>query len=489
MLRRAYFAAITGALLLGHGSAPAAFGDPQIGLNFTAAVLRIDSNNFPPNSMMAAGPTDLVELINGRYSVFSKTDGSLLQTGSLNDFWDASGAGHSGPFAYDPRVLYDPTTQRWYASSADGSMASPANQSHFLFAISKTSDPTQGWTGFAIAADSNQTQWADFPRLGYNGSAVVLAADMFPVNNTGSTATTVTVLVLPKADLLSATPSVAGATRIEYAPVLTSCQPVVDLDKDSLPAYIWAARLSPNRAQRYAVSGPVTSPAISTAGYVGLTFYGLPPDAPQPGGKAGFTTYDQRFAASVVQVSGVVWGVQTVDSGAGRAAVRWIKVDEANNVLLQQGLISDSSLAYYYPSIAVNDKGDVVIGFSGSSQSTYMSAFADVGDTVNGLTTFGDPMLLKAGVATFQILDTYGRNRGGDYSATTLDPNDPNVFWTIQEYISATDTWATEITEITVPEPSVMLVLGLGLVAALLRRRRKVAREEGRRRNSRDERK
>jgi hypothetical protein len=470
-LRRAHLAGLIGVCLLGCLAAPAGAGTPRIGLNFTAGRFRVDSNNFPPNAMCAAGPSTIVELINGRYSVFSKLDGSLLQTRSLGDFWSASGAGPTGNYPYDPRVLFDPFTQRWYASSADGNMAfNPTGQSDFLFAVSNTSDPTQGWTGFSIAADANHAQWADFPMLGFNRDSVVLTSNLYAIGDANYPQTSRAVLVLPKAGLLAPTPTVAGATRLEYAPVAFASQPTVDLDNTGLPTTLWSANGFPGRLLRAKLSGPADAPTISPALFVGMASYGDPPDAPQPGGKASFETYDRRLGASVVLRDGVAWGVQTVSSG-GRAAVHWFKVDEANNVLLQQGLISDGTLSYYYPSIGVNESGDAVIGFSGSSTDVYMSAFAAVGDTEGGLTTFGEAMLLKAGTATFEVLDSFGRNRGGDYSATVADPNDPLAFWTIQEVVLATNEWDTQITEILVPEPGALLLLCAGAATALLRRR------------------
>lgn len=109
-------------------------------------------------------------------------------------------------------------------------------------------------------------------------------------------------------------------------------------------------------------------------------------------------------------------------------------------------------MSYFYPSIAVNTSGDVVIGFSGSNTSTFASAYAVVGTSAGGVPggslTFGSPVQTKAGV------DFYDGDRWGDYSATTVDPADPGVFWTHQEYAGARSgsgtnwNWATQATEV-----------------------------------------
>src|SRR5690242_5045952 len=70
-------------------------------LSFTGSTLFIDSGFIPPDTMGAAGPDHIVELINGRYSVYRKGDGIRIQTSSLDDFWRNAGTSVVG-FSFDP---------------------------------------------------------------------------------------------------------------------------------------------------------------------------------------------------------------------------------------------------------------------------------------------------------------------------------------------------------------------------------------------------
>ena len=64
----------------------------------------------------------------------------------------------------------------------------------------------------------------------------------------------------------------------------------------------------------------------------------------------------------------------------------------------------------------------------------------------------GSVALLKAGQAAYQQLDGSGRNRWGDYSYTSLDPNDDMTMWTIQEYATSTSNiWGTWISQLIAP--------------------------------------
>jgi hypothetical protein len=279
--------------------------------------------------------------------------------------------------------------------------------------------------------------------------------------------------VLPKADLLAAAPSIANATSFERESLgLTGFQPqpVVNLDGAGPPAKFYSGTLTfLGQIQASQIDGPVAAPSFSGGGFIAVDALGEPPDAEQPGPKRNLDAGDSRFGSSLVLQNGVTWGVQSVDVD-GRAAVRWMQIDPENDIVLDSGVIADDALDLTYPSIAVNEFDQIVIGMSGSSESTFPSAYAVVGDKVGGVTNFGDLLLLAAGTSDYQVSAT--RNRWGDYSATVLDPSDPHAFWTFQEFVAAEDTWGVRVTQLLlVPEPGTLALLGAGLALVATRRR------------------
>jgi hypothetical protein len=118
---------------------------------------------------------------------------------------------------------------------------------------------------------------------------------------------------------------------------------------------------------------------------------------------------------------------------AGRSAIRWYRVAASTGLLLESGTLSETGVDYSFPSIAANENGVVLIGFNKSGATEFVSSYAVAGETLGGLTSFGAPMLLKAGVANYHYLPVNGFSRWGDFSSTNVDPSDPNVFWTNQE--------------------------------------------------------
>lgn len=445
-----------------------------IGQNFTSSTF-FESGRNPPDTMGAVGEEHIVELINGRYSAYRKSDGIQVQTSSLNNFWTNAGVTPTGRFAFDPRVLYDPFSQRWFATAVDN----PGGDNSFLIAASNSSDPTAGWTGFAIDSDPLNLRWADFPTLGFDRDGVYIAASMFPIFDFGDSSLRTTIVALSKEELLASTPTVANATVFESLPLDTTgftVQPIVDLDNTELPVPLLSAvDTASGLFKRLNITGNINSPMLDTSGdLISVNPFGLPFGAIQPNPGAFIDTGDNRFSSNLILQNETIWGVQTVGTSSGRSALRWFQIDADTNALLQEGLIADGKFDFYFGSIAVNEFNDVVIGFSGSSESQFVSSYAVLGETNSGVTTFSNPLLLKAGV------DTYNNFRWGDYSATVLDPSDPFSFWTFQEWVADEDIWATQITQLrvirdvaSVPEPTSALgILPLGAfgITAVLKR-------------------
>jgi hypothetical protein len=191
--------------------------------------------------------------------------------------------------------------------------------------------------------------------------------------------------------------------------------------------------------------------------------YDEPPNAAQPDGTRTISTIDGRISSHVYQVGDTIWGIHAIKQG-NNAALEWFKIDEPTSTVIQEGILGDVSFDYFNGSIAANEMGDVVIGFtrSGNAAGGNLSSYALIGETAGGTTTFGAPLLLKSGVVpNYHTIS----DRWGDFTTTVVDPSNPLVFWTFQEYALATNAWATQITQITVPEPS---GVALGIAAVLL---------------------
>jgi VCBS repeat-containing protein len=402
-----------------------------IGANFEGAN-QGDAGAFPPDTDGAVGPSQFVELLNGIYRVYDKS-GNVLQQTSLDQFWSSAGATPQF-FATDPRVLYDPESQRWYAAALDFSFGPPgSNSSAYLLAVSNTSDPTQGWQAFEFG------QTFDFTELGVNRDGVYLST----IDGAGGN---INFVAIPKNDLLATTPTIANATFFQtfFGNTGPAPQPAVAFDASGSEAILG---VGPGFLKISSIDSPATVPTLNTEDRTIIVPDGLQNTmgATQKGSTLPIPTGNLVFSSSVVMQGDKLFGVETIAQtpDQGHPALRWFEIGDPLTapVVLDSGIISPPGLDVYYGSIAVNPLGEVVIGFSGSGPNDYPSAYAVAG-TLNGdVLQFGEPLLLKAGVAP------ENSGRFGDYSTTTYDPTDPSHFWTTQEWTSASG-WSTEISEI-----------------------------------------
>jgi hypothetical protein len=495
LIRRVSFVAGWFALLPAFTVIPA-FAGVTIGQNFIASSYTTNSQALPPDSDGAIGPRHFVEFINGTFAAFNRNDpGNVFQESDI-DFWANAGvllASDKG--ISDPRVIYDPLSQRWFASQVDfdanaaaGGQDETLEANDFLLAFSATSDPTGDWVAFRFRADTVSNAFADFPTLGVDSNAVYLSGNMFKgeLNNLGPN-----LVSIPKADLLN-----SNITTRTYFGLLDPnlygwvLQPALCFDATTNGAIlsmgdVGSDDLLHSNIFSFRVLGAGHANAtLSTPVNITVDPYFCPfnsdMDSPlfnvtQPDGTTTLQANDPRFAAFVYNVGGVLYGVHNTELN-GRIAIQWYRVDAATGVLLEQGTISDSNLDLFFPTIAANPNGDVIIGCNGSSATTFVSNFAYVGKTVDGVTTFGSsPLLLQAGVASYhdaneilaQLLDDpVVDSRWGDYNAISVDPNDPSQFWTIQMYASDVDNsdngfgegiWSTQVAQLLITTPAALL--------------------------------
>jgi hypothetical protein len=400
---------------------------------------RSEGDVVPPDTMGAAGPNHLVSLLNSDFGVFNKTTGAVLQKIPLRSFWGSLGtaAGQPAHFPFDTKVLYDPSSDRFFAVTLGGAN-SP--DSWILVAVSASSDPTGPWNKWAIDADrDNDLQqfdnWADFPGVGLDGNNLYVSANMFSNNDFFRYGK---IWVLPKAQLLSGSSSITWTEFRDPPGSDFNMQPAHTFGMTSSEyilfegssTALFIARID-NTSGTPVWHAPV---AVTIAAY---TLSALLPGAPQSGNDNTIDTSDTRLL-NVVYRAGALWTVHTVQSPATtKTEIAWYQIDPGTATVLSQGRISDPVRWYYYPSIGVNRDKVAAIGFSGSSSREFVGGYYTIVRPSSGV---AEPVtLLKTGEAPYYKTFSGTINRWGDYSATVVDPTDDVTFWTLQEYAQTPD--------------------------------------------------
>ena len=422
---------------------------PTLDSNFAGLGNPHPGDVIPPDTMGAAGPTHLVSLLNSDFGVFDKA-GNLLQTIDLQAFWSSLGTGTGQPanFPFDTKVIYDTSSDRFFAVTLGGALTGPNSpNSWILVAVSATSDPTGPWNKWAIDADldSNAQQfnnWADFPGVGLDGSNLYVSANMF--SNLDSFQYS-KVWVLPKPQLLSGSATIAWTEFLNPPGSDFNMQPAHTFGPAPAEYFLFEGAANSLSMARIDISSGTPTwhapTAVSVAPYASVNAL---PGAPQLGDNNTIDTSDTRLQ-NVVYRAGSLWTVHTVRSQAApRTEVAWYQINPRTATVLSQGRIGDLNRWYYYPSVGVNANGDVAIGMSGSSGTEFVGGyytarrFADPGGTMQPVS------LLKAGELPYFKTLSGTENRWGDYSATMVDPNGNLRFWTVQEYAATPrNNWGT----------------------------------------------
>ena len=470
----------------------------RIGQNFTGSTYSVNTQVTPADANGAVGPNHFMEFINGTVAVYNKANGSNVQRKTNLKFWSDAGLIISPDSdVTDPRVIYDPVSQRWFASQVDFDASAAVNgldptleANDFLIAVSTTQNPNGSWIGFMFQADPDTGDFADFPTLGVDARGVYLSGDMLR----GEASPIGPGLVsIPKADLIALTPTVTNRTWfgvLGYASRGQVLQPATCFDGSISGVILSMGDIGTDSNPHsnlvsFVVQNPDTAAATLTApSSIGVIPYVVPfntdMDVPlfsavQPDGTQTLQANDARLSAKVYAVGGVLFATHNTEIN-NHIAIRWYRINAATLAVLETGTLSDPNLDLFFPSIAANSNGVVVIGYNSSGLNENISCWAVAGQTVNGTTTFGSPMLLQSGVASYhdagEIIaqlqdDPVVDSRWGDYSSLSVDPLDSTRFWSIQMYPSDFDPdfglgiWSTQITELLTGPPSPLLSIAL----------------------------
>ncbi len=165
----------------------------------------------------------------------------------------------------------------------------------------------------------------------------------------------------------------------------------------------------------------------------------IPPDAQQQGTSVLIDTNDDSLLDAVFRdgTPGSLWvsannACTPPGDSAVRSCLRFINVSiGTTGMTVAQDFDYADSGTYYYPAIRTDSSGNLYAAFSGSSSSSYASAYAGMQatGTMNILT---NRSLMRAGDSPYTISPP----RWGDYSGAGVDPSDASV-WLGAEYATS----------------------------------------------------
>ncbi len=454
---------------------------PAFGTSFLGVA---DTGSFPPDSQIAAGPNNVVASTNGAVNILDKR-GNSLSSQTLAGFFSPLGAEHNDVF--DPWVVYDPYLNRFWILAVSGRTTALSN---IVIGLSNTQDATLGWRLWELDATvdggTDTQNWCDYPKIGFDAQAIYVTCNMFRLDTT-------------------VTPNV---NRFQYSKlrIMTKNQFVNntgifwwdfwDLREGNTgttrlftlqPAQMFGAAVSDGEFLVNARGGGGTGstldvwrvtnaaeccngdgvgPNLANASR-GVSSYGPSDGARQPGSTTQIDNGDSRLLYAFWKNGRLSTGHTVACPASATNAcggVTELNVSAYPTIsTLRNYALTAGGQDVYYPAMSVNGADDRTMVFTVSDGSlSPTAAYVGIPSIAD---CPGNPGCLDGGTTAFRFgqnsngyvrLDSRNRNRWGDYSGASPDPNGEGI-WVAGEFAAATqNTWGVQagLTYQTAPPPA-----------------------------------
>ncbi len=418
---------------------------PQVPTILTSMGGRYDASLTPPDTTGAAGTTRYVQLVNSRFGIIDRSTDTLLAGGTLNAL---AGFG-SAVFSFDPQIIWDPTTKRFYYAM-DSVFSSTDNRIAFGFSKSDSPNTASDWCKYSIA--NYGAKFPDFPKLGDNRHFILIGVNVYDGAGT-----------FLRSDLI-AMPKPIGAGTISTCPTLaqlkngrsvifkdlrdadgkkvfspTPANEIDTIDYGYAVAQNVSLALSAGKLWIVPVTGPSSGlPLLLAARGVAIPGISIPPNAAQPTFTQRLDTSDTRPTQAVLARNPLrsdapsLWTQQTIANGSTGSKIQYYEIQPnlTSPLLLRSGTLATPGAFLFNAAISpdrrvdgttIANGGSFVIGYSVSNPS--INPRIVMASSVNGAAH--TVRIVKNGSGPYRDFScsTSGSTcRWGDYSGAAPDP-------------------------------------------------------------------
>jgi len=401
-----------------------------------------------------------IQTINNSFSVYEKTGDLVYGPIDNKTIW----AHFPGPweegeyFGGDPVFKYDQMTGRWLMTAF--SLNFDTDEYYQMAAVSVTEDPLGEYYCYAFLFNEVN----DYPKVGIWNDAYYITYNMWDSNWN---------FLYMKATALDKEAMLAGESEatmiafdidVDYAFTILSADmrgfnipenipnylvcPFTDLNQNPLPLSLRLYEFVPDWID----------PLLSTFNLVdefdvGEVSVNIPVGAEQPGNiQPVEVTYGQMMYPVTYRNFGSYESMVACHTlwNEGIHFTRWYELRRTDDdwSIYQMGNYQPDNSHRYEPSISINRKGDIGLGFTISDLETYpsMRVTGRRADDPPGEMTF-EEINVFAGINPVNNVAN-GRNRWGDYTSMNVDPVDDSTFWYTSMYptnYTGPGNWSTRI--------------------------------------------
>jgi len=389
------------------------------------------------------GPNHYFQMINLSFAIWDKQGNKLYGPVNNSTLWQGFIGPWTGTNDGDPIVLYDEEADRWLATQFAVNTNNGIN--YQLLAVSASPDPLGEYYRYAYP----MVAMNDYPKFSVWNDAYYASWNMF------GSYVRAAVGAFERDLMLEGDPD----ARMVYYDQSSSKFAMMPADFDGTPPpdgtpcyFMHIKTWSDHKIEIFEFDVDWENTANSTFSLKNTltpSAYSTNVDGvPQPGtgtrldDLVQMIMYRLQYRHFDTHASMVVNHTVAV---SGRAAPRWYefrKVGSSSWSIHQQGTYAPDNEERWMGSIAMNGNGDIALGYSVSSSSTYpgiryTGRRAD--DPLGEMTV--EELEVKEGMSSQSGID-----RWGDYSCMSVDPVDDTSFWFTTEYRTSGG-WGTYISK------------------------------------------
>jgi hypothetical protein len=416
----------------------------------------------PPDTNGAVGLTQFVQIVNLSYAVYDKSSGDLIAGPSMNKaLWSGFGGDCENRNDGDPIVLYDRMADRWFITQFTiGPFRTGVGSFLQCMAVSTSGDAAGTYNLYAF--DFGNDDFIDYGKFGTWSDAYYGNFNTF--NRTGSFFKYGKECAFDRAAMINGDPSARAVcfNTPADAGFLASDLDGFNPPPDGAPnpfVEIWG--VGPNSSLAIwpfhvdfdtpdnSTFGPPT--ILQVDGFTPAPFSSVVPQGETTqkldalGDRMMFRLAYRNFLDHESLV------VNHAVGDASQVSVRWYEIQDPNGTpfVFQEGTFAPDSSFRWMGSIAMDQMGNIAMGYSVSDAASHPSIF------FTGRLSTDDPGLMEdeAGIFGGDGSQTNFLSRWGDYSSITIDPADDCTFWYTTEYIpqNGTFNWQTRIVNFVFP--------------------------------------
>ena len=417
------------------------------------------TGSTPPDPTITAGDKGIIAAVNTSFQVYDLQGNSLAGPTKFKTFWGSNCGTGSGVSFFDPYLEYDEEADRFILGiTAYDPNVNNGDNGWACIAVSKTDNPAGEYWLYSVDGNPFNGQadlFFDYPHLGVGQKGLYLEGNMFA----GDTFQRSHVIGLDKAKMYAGAPytsaafMVPGNFTIQPAKIHGKTTGGWPTDPNEPHYYISAATgNNKNTLTVWKFNYLNASPnSFSQAGTVTVNPYSMPIDVPQLGSSNNIQANDNRML-DVKYWNGRLYATHTIGTNPGGGTVnaaRWyiINISTGSPSLVDSGQVWGSGFYRFFPAIAVNMCGDLLLGYSGGSSAHYPGAYVMGREAGDPASTVKSELTHAAGEVTYTAFDD-PPFRWGDYTGMAIAPNGKS-FWYLGEYSrnQANTRWSTYIRE------------------------------------------